>query len=102
MTQSPDYEYGITKKEMLDLDNSICSEKGFLILQKVRSRKPIPAKQEKVLDEKLASRYKAILLMCKDTIEDTRRKYEIAPKTCDGCSDYDLCKELRPAPEVGQ
>ena len=55
----------------------------------------------KVLDEKLASRYKEILLRCKDTIEDTRHNCEIIPKTCDGwCSAYDLCKELRtPAPE---
>ena len=55
---------------------------------------------DKMLDEKLASRYKAILLRCKDTIEDTRRKYVIAPKTCDGCSAYDLCKELRTTPAL--
>jgi len=52
------------------------------------------SERDAVLDEKLARRYKEILMRCKDEIEDTRRKYEIAPKTCDGCSAYDLCKEL--------
>jgi len=51
MTQSPDYEFGITEKELLDLDDCICSEKGFLILQKVRSRKHIPPSgRDKVLN----------------------------------------------------
>jgi hypothetical protein len=55
--------------------------------------------REKVLDGKLASRYKAILVHCMDTIEDIRRKYEIAPKTCINCSAYDLCEELRQSKE---
>jgi hypothetical protein len=52
------------------------------------------AERDTVLDEKLASRYKAILVHCMDTIKDIRRKYTIAPKTCRRCSSYDLCEEL--------
>ena len=51
MTQSPDYEYNITEKEMLDLGNCISSEKGHWILKTVRSRKHSPPSgRDKVLD----------------------------------------------------
>jgi len=52
MTQSPDYEFGITEKEMLDLGNCISSEKGHWILKTVRSRKHSPPSgRDKVLDK---------------------------------------------------
>ncbi|HUW85969.1 MAG TPA: hypothetical protein VMV55_03735 [Methanoregula sp.] len=52
MTQSPDYEFGITEKEMLDLGNCISSEKGHWILKTVRSRKHgPPSGRDKVLQE---------------------------------------------------
>jgi len=55
----------------------------------------LQSERDRVLDEKIASRYKALLICCMDTIEDIRRKYEIAPKSCKSCSAYDLCEELR-------
>ena len=56
---------------------------------------PYQSERDKVLNNKLASRYKALLVHCMDTIEDIRRKYTIAPKSCKSCSAYDLCEELR-------
>lgn len=47
------------------------------------------------LDIKLAKKYRSILNDCREHIEETRRKYTIAPKDCKGCSVYDLCEELR-------
>lgn len=75
----------------------------FTVIQKrIRSNPYTPqSSRDTVLDEKLASRYKAILIYCMDTIEDIRRKYEIAPKTCIKCSAYDLCEELRSKEEQG-
>ena len=60
---------------------------------------PYQSERDKVLNNKLASRYKALLVQCMDTIEDIRRKYTIAPKSCKSCSAYDLCEELRQAGE---
>ena len=59
----------------------------------------VQSERDTVLNNKLASRYKALLVHCMDTIEDIRRKYTIAPKSCISCSAYDLCEELRQAGE---
>jgi len=59
----------------------------------------VQSERDTVLNNKLASRYKALLVHCMDTIEDIRRKYTIAQKSCKSCSAYDLCEELRQAGE---
>ena len=61
------------------------------------SHSDFQSERDKVLNNKLASRYKALLVQCMDTIEDIRRKYTIATKSCKSCSAYDLCEELRQA-----
>ena len=63
-----------------------------------RSR-PYQSERDKVLDEKLASQYKTILMQCMDGMEEIRSKYSIAQKSCKSCSAYDLCEELRQAGE---
>jgi len=94
-------QYIITEEELLDTRSYIYHEDEVAfsrIESKVRSH-PHQSERDKVLNNKLASRYKALLVHCMDTIEDIRRKYTIAPKSCKSCSAYDLCEELRRAGE---
>jgi len=60
---------------------------------------PYQSERDKVLDEKLASQYKTILMQCMDGMEEIRSKYSIAQTSCKSCSAYDLCEELRRAGE---
>ena len=57
------------------------------------------SERDTVLDEKLASQYKTILMQRMDGMEEIRSKYSIAQKSCKSCSAYDLCEELRQAGE---
>jgi len=68
--------------------------------QKFRDKlTPYQSERDTVLDEKLASQYKTILMQRMDGMEEIRSKYSIAQKSCKSCSAYDLCEELRQAGE---
>ena len=100
MTQ-PQQHYDVTDDDFdfiwKNIDSPLVVRDRINVI-KTRSH-PYQSERDKVLNNKLASRYKALLVHCMDTIEDIRRKYTIAPKSCKSCSAYDLCEELRQAGE---